>query len=46
MICKLSALIMAIIFILDTLRSLKPRIVIVEEAAEVLEAHLLASLTD
>lgn len=27
------------------LRSLKPRIVIVEEAAEVLEAHLLASLT-
>ena len=28
-----------------TLRSLKPRIVIVEEAAEVLEAHLLTSLT-
>uniref|UniRef100_A0A915EMN9 DNA2/NAM7 helicase helicase domain-containing protein n=1 Tax=Ditylenchus dipsaci TaxID=166011 RepID=A0A915EMN9_9BILA len=27
------------------LRALKPRIVIVEEAAEVLEAHLLASLT-
>lgn len=28
------------------LRSLKPRIVIVEEAAEVLEAHLLTSLTE
>lgn len=28
-----------------TLRSLKPRIVIVEEAAEVLEAHLIVSLT-
>uniref|UniRef100_A0AC34GXD3 DNA2/NAM7 helicase helicase domain-containing protein n=1 Tax=Panagrolaimus sp. ES5 TaxID=591445 RepID=A0AC34GXD3_9BILA len=29
----------------STLRALRPRIVIVEEAAEVLEAHLLASLT-
>uniref|UniRef100_A0A914PTV6 Uncharacterized protein n=1 Tax=Panagrolaimus davidi TaxID=227884 RepID=A0A914PTV6_9BILA len=29
----------------STLRSLKPRIVIIEEAAEVLEAHLLSSLT-
>jgi superfamily I DNA and/or RNA helicase len=28
-----------------TLRTLRPRIVVVEEAAEVLEAHLLACLT-
>uniref|UniRef100_A0A914QGV9 NFX1-type zinc finger-containing protein 1 n=1 Tax=Panagrolaimus davidi TaxID=227884 RepID=A0A914QGV9_9BILA len=30
----------------STLRSLRPRILIVEEAAEVLEAHLVASLTE
>lgn len=44
-VCKFFNLLQAKDSILGTLRALRPRIVIVEEAAEVLEAHLVASLT-